>query len=97
MSIVPKVEWASSKAAVMEDWEERSPGAMRTCVEGKRALMVDLVWERVTSVRPTRAMRGAPALAKERAMAAPMPEPPPVTRMVLLAAEREGRMGLMAG
>jgi hypothetical protein len=32
----------------------------------------------------------------ERAMAAPIPDPPPVTRTVLFAAEREGRVGLMA-
>jgi hypothetical protein len=33
----------------------------------------------------------------ERAMAAPILDPHPVTRKVLLAAEREGRVGLMAG
>jgi hypothetical protein len=58
---------------------------------------VDFVWARVASVRPMRVIREAPALAKDSAIAAPMPEPPPVMRTVLLAAESEGRLGLMAG
>lgn len=39
----------------------------------------------------------APARAIEDAMAPPMPEPPPVMIMVLLARESEGWVGVMAG
>jgi hypothetical protein len=58
--------------------------------------MVALVSSREFLVRPMSAIRGAPALANAMAMAAPMPEPHPVTRMVLSLAESSGRLGSIA-
>lgn len=52
---------------------------------------------RVESVRPMRAMWETPARAKECAVVAPMPVPPPVMRTVLFLREREGCVGLMEG
>lgn len=97
ISMAPNVEWVSSRAAVMDVLDERSPGVVRACAKGEMALILALVCTRVDSVLPTSVMRGAPALANERAMDYPIPEPPPVMRTVLLAAERKGRVGEMAG
>ena len=59
--------------------------------------MMDFVLSSVVLVRPMSAMRDAPALAKAMAVAAPMPEPPPVMRTVLPWAESSGLAGSMAG
>jgi hypothetical protein len=55
-----------------------------------------LVWRRLASVRPRRAMLDAPDWAKAFAISEPMPEPPPVMTMFLPADERAGREGLIA-
>lgn len=54
-----------------------------------------LVSRSFCSLRPRIMILVAPAWAKDEAVDEPMPEPPPVMRMVLLAAEREGRKGDM--
>src|ERR1700760_3643962 len=59
--------------------------------------MKALLSRRGCSRRPKRAMRDAPASAKERAVSAPMPVPPPVTATVLPLAESSGRVGDMDG
>ena len=55
-----------------------------------------LVWRRVASVRPTSMIADAPAWAKASAMAFPIPPAPPVTKMTLPAAERDGLVGAMS-
>lgn len=66
-------------------------------VSGYWDLIFCWVERRVEGVRPRSAMQRAPEAAKEWAMEEPVPEPPPVMRMVLWAVERGGRRGEMEG
>ncbi len=93
MSTVPTVE----NAAVMVSWSVTSATKVRILAEGWAVSRVVLASPRVDSVRPDMATVDAPAAAKARAVARPMPALPPVMKTVLLATEREGLVGSMAG
>lgn len=88
MSIFPNASNTVVKAWSIDFLDEMSPVTVKTFVSGFDLLMLALVRSSEERVRPMMAMRGAPACAKARTVAAPMPEPPPVTRTVFPAAER---------
>lgn len=71
--------------------------AMKTSIPGNLSSIEALVSRRGCSRRPRRAIRDAPATAKDLAVSAPIPVPPPVIRMALPFAESSGRLGEMDG
>ena len=85
------------KAVKTESRAVMSTEAMKTSQCGEICRIAAFVVLRGAIRRPRRAIRDAPAFAKERAVSAPMPVPPPVIRMVFPLAEREGRVGEIEG
>ena len=85
------------KALVTAFWSVTSATKVRTVVPVCVASMSSFALRSVLAVRPEMATVEAPAAAKARAVARPIPAPPPVTKTVLPEAEREGLVGEMAG
>ena len=82
---------------LMEEAEMMSSMTYDTLVLPLRAEMASAVVIKGSSRRPTRPIEEAPARANDFAIAALVPVPPPVIKMVLSWAEREARVGSMCG
>jgi len=85
------------KALLMEEKDAMSAVAYESLVVGEIERSASSVDFKGSSRRPTIPMDDAPARAKDFAIAAPIPVPPPVITTVFPAAERAGFVGEMAG
>ena len=84
-------------AAATASWSVTSATNVRTVTPVWVASMSLFAARSVVAVRPDMATVDAPAAAKARAVARPMPAPPPVMKTVLPVTELEGLVGEMAG
>lgn len=84
----------------MDESSPMSPGRVMNSVVGLESLNssrnLEAASSKTEALRPTMMIREAEAWAKERAIAKPIPLPPPVMRIVLPAWLREGLVGEMA-
>jgi len=92
-----KVVERPAKALLMEERDVISAVAYESLVVGEIERSVSRVDFKGSSRRPMIPMDDAPARAKDFAIEAPIPVPPPVITTVLPAAERAGFMGEIAG